>query len=104
MVPAYLLSACLARTTGTAPARPSIVGREDELAVLDEAFRAAAEENRCQIVTIFGPAGVGKSRLLKEFLERVAGDATTLKGRCLSYGEGVTYWPIGEVVRAAAGS
>ena len=60
-------------------------------------------EHRCHIVTIFGPAGVGKSRLLKEFLERVGGDATTLKGRCLSYGEGVTYWPIGEVVRAAAG-
>ena len=55
------------------------------------------------MVTIFGPAGVGKSRLLKEFLERVGSDATTLKGRCLSYGEGVTYWPIGEVVRAAAG-
>ncbi len=104
LVPAYLLLGVSGQDDGYSRRLDlPIVGREDELAVLDEAFRAAAEENRCQIVTIFGPAGVGKSRLLKEFLERVAGDATTLKGRCLSYGEGVTYWPIGEVVRAAAG-
>ena len=80
-----------------------IVGREEELGVLHDAFHAAVTERRCHMVTVFGPAGVGKSRLLKEFLERAGGDATTLKGRCLSYGEGVTYWPIGEVVRAAAG-
>ncbi len=104
LVPAYLLLGVSGQDDGYSRRLDlPIVGREAELAVLDEAFRAAAEENRCQIVTIFGPAGVGKSRLLKEFLERVAGDATTLKGRCLSYGEGVTYWPIGEVVRAAAG-
>ena len=104
LVPAYLLLGVSGQDDGYSRRLDlPIVGREAELAVLDEAFRAAAEENRCQIVTIFGPAGVGKSRLLKEFLERVGGDATTLKGRCLSYGEGVTYWPIGEVVRAAAG-
>ena len=104
LVPAYLLLGVSAQDDGYSRRLDlPIVGREAELAALDEAFRAAAEENRCQIVTIFGPAGVGKSRLLKEFLDRVGSDATTLKGRCLSYGEGVTYWPIGEVVRAAAG-
>jgi class 3 adenylate cyclase/tetratricopeptide (TPR) repeat protein len=79
-----------------------IVGRENELRTLQEAFDRAVAEGRCHIATIFGPAGVGKSRLLKEFLERVGDDAATLKGRCLSYGEGVTYWPIGEVVRSSA--
>ena len=104
LVPAYLLLGVSGKDDGYSRRLDlPIVGREVELAVLHEAFHAAVAEARCHIVTIFGPAGVGKSRLLKEFLERVGSDATTLKGRCLSYGEGVTYWPIGEVVRAAAG-
>ena len=104
LVPAYLLIGVSGQDDGYSRRLDlPIVGREDELAILHEAFRRSVEQNRCHIVTVFGPAGVGKSRLLKEFLERVSADATTLKGRCLSYGEGVTYWPIGEVVRAAAG-
>ena len=58
--------------SGLPPDPAEFVGREPELAVLHEAYRAAVEDNRCHIVTIFGPAGVGKSRLLKEFLERDA--------------------------------
>ena len=74
LVPAYLLLGVSGQDDGYSRRLDlPIVGREAELAVLDEAFRAAAEENRCQIVTIFGPAGVGKSRLLKEFLERIGG-------------------------------
>jgi class 3 adenylate cyclase/tetratricopeptide (TPR) repeat protein len=103
-VPAYLLVGVSGQDDGYSRRLDlPIVGREHELAALEDAFHAAVAEDRCHIVTIFGPAGVGKSRLLKEFLERAGSDATTLKGRCLSYGEGVTYWPIGEVVRAAAG-
>ncbi len=54
-------------------------------------------------MTVFGHAGVGKSRLLAEFLHRAPSSAARLHGRCLSYGEGITYWPIGEMVRHAAG-
>ena len=104
LVPAYLLIGVSGQDDGYSRRLDlPIVGREDELAILHDAFRQSVEQSRCHIVTVFGPAGVGKSRLLKEFLERVSADAATLKGRCLSYGEGVTYWPIGEVVRAAAG-
>jgi tetratricopeptide (TPR) repeat protein len=52
---------------------------------------------------LLGTAGVGKSRLVAEFIAAEEADATVLRGRCLSYGEGITYWPIGEIVRAAAG-
>ncbi|MEO8423222.1 MAG: adenylate/guanylate cyclase domain-containing protein [Actinomycetota bacterium] len=104
LVPAYLLLGVSGQDDGYSRRLDlPIVGREHELGVLQEAFGSAVAEQRCHIVTVFGPAGVGKSRLLKEFLERIGSDASTLKGRCLSYGEGVTYWPIGEVVRAAAG-
>jgi len=54
-------------------------------------------------VTVLGPAGVGKSRLAAEFLAEVGEQATVLRGRCLSYGEGITYWPVTELLRAAAG-
>ncbi len=50
-----------------------------------------------------GDAGVGKSRLVRELIADVEGVAVALRGRCLSYGEGITFWPIGEIVRAAAG-
>ncbi|MGZ4151313.1 MAG: ATP-binding protein, partial [Actinomycetota bacterium] len=80
-----------------------IVGREHELELLRGTLEEAVETQRCHLVTIFGPAGVGKSRLIREFLDRASPEATTLIGRCLSYGEGITYWPIGEIVRQAAG-
>ena len=71
--------------------------------MLEHTLEHAIEQGRCHIVTIFGPAGAGKSRLIREFLDRVSLRATTLTGRCLSYGEGITYWPIGEMLRQAAG-
>ncbi len=103
-VPAYLLRGVSGRDDGYSRRLDlPIVGREDELRLLRDSFDQAVASDRCHLVTVFAPAGTGKSRLLREFLDRVAADATTLKGRCLSYGEGVTYWPIGEVVREAAG-
>ena len=54
-------------------------------------------------MTVLGPAGVGKSRLVDEFTDGLAGRATVLRGRCLSYGEGITYWPLSELVRDLAG-
>jgi class 3 adenylate cyclase/tetratricopeptide (TPR) repeat protein len=103
-VPAYLLRGVSNRDPGYSRRLDlPIVGREAELSKLEHTLERAIEERRCHVVTIFGPAGAGKSRLIREFLDRVSLRATTLTGRCLSYGDGITYWPIGEVVRQAAG-
>jgi predicted ATPase len=80
-----------------------LVGREEELALLERAFRRAVRERRCVLFTLLGEAGVGKSRLVAEFVARTGQDATALSGRCLSYGEGITFWPVAEVVRQACG-
>jgi class 3 adenylate cyclase/tetratricopeptide (TPR) repeat protein len=80
-----------------------IVGRELELSLLANALEEAWRTRTCRLVTIVAPAGVGKSRMLREFLERTEESATQLRGRCLSYGDGITFWPLGEMARAAAG-
>ncbi len=95
-----------ALTTG-APGRilrmaSPMVGRRRELAALRRAFDLAIADQGCRLVTIVAPAGVGKSRLVEEFLDGLS-DATVLRGRCLAYGEGITYFPVLEVVRQAAG-
>jgi class 3 adenylate cyclase/tetratricopeptide (TPR) repeat protein len=79
-----------------------LVGRDRELALLREAFHQAAEEPACRLVTVLGAPGVGKSRLAGEFIDWLADRATVLRGRCLQYGDGITYWPVAEVVREAA--
>jgi class 3 adenylate cyclase/tetratricopeptide (TPR) repeat protein len=73
------------------------VGRERELAILKEAWDRVRSEQRCELVTVVGDAGVGKSRLAAEGLASM--DATVLRGRCPPYGEGITYWPIVEVLK-----
>ena len=75
------------------------VGREWELRQLGSAFRRALDEPTSYLFTIFGTAGIGKSRLAREFTRGIAEEATVLSGRCLSYGEGITFWPIGEMLR-----
>ncbi len=79
-----------------------MVGRERELARLRQAFEAAVADRSCQLFTVLGTPGVGKSRLVEEFLGSL-GEATVLRGRCLPYGEGITFFPVGEVVKEAAG-
>jgi class 3 adenylate cyclase len=79
-----------------------MVGRGGELALLGHEFDRAASDRSCQLFTILGQAGVGKSRLVQEFLASV-GRARVLRGRCLPYGEGITYFPVIEVVKEAAG-
>ena len=73
------------------------VGRVRELALLREAWERVRAEQRCELVTVVGDAGVGKSRLAAELLASV--DATVVRGRCLPYGEGITYWPVVEVLK-----
>ena len=80
-----------------------MVGRRSELALLTQSYERAVSQRACQLFTLLGAAGVGKSRLVAEFLASVSGEAAVLRGRCLPYGEGITYWPIAEAVRSAAG-
>jgi class 3 adenylate cyclase/tetratricopeptide (TPR) repeat protein len=80
-----------------------MVGRVGELELLTGALDRARSSGHTELVTVFGPAGVGKSRLLREFLARAGNEVWSLRGRCLSYGDGITFWPLGEVVRSAAG-
>jgi class 3 adenylate cyclase/tetratricopeptide (TPR) repeat protein len=78
------------------------VGREADLDLLHNTFERTMRDRRAQLVTIYGHPGVGKSRLAREFVAGLEG-ATILAGRCLPYGEGITYWPLAEMVKAAAG-
>jgi class 3 adenylate cyclase/tetratricopeptide (TPR) repeat protein len=73
------------------------VGRERELTLLRVAWERARTGQRCELVTVVGEAGVGKSRLVAEALASL--DATIARGRCLPYGEGITYWPVVEVLK-----
>ena len=75
-----------------------LVGRERERRRLWRAFEDAVADRTCHLFTLLGPAGMGKSRLVADFLDRVRGDADVLRGRCLSYGEGITYWPLVEML------
>ncbi len=78
-----------------------MVGRARELGLLRQAFERAVSESACHLFTVLGPAGVGKTRLVAELVAGLHGEAATLSGRCLSYGEGITYWPLVEVFREA---
>ena len=82
--------------------RAPLVGRDNELELLENTFKRSLRDSRAHLFTIYGEAGVGKSRLAREFLDGVE-RASVLIGRALPYGEGVTYWPLGEMVKAAAG-
>ena len=79
-----------------------LVGREAELALLEAEFDAV--ESRLQVGHGRGRAGVGKSRLVAELFERVGGRARVARGACLSYGEGITFWAIAQIVRELPGS
>jgi class 3 adenylate cyclase/tetratricopeptide (TPR) repeat protein len=78
-----------------------LVGRGDELARLRDTFERVVSERVCRLVTVVGPPGIGKSRLAREVAEDLRENATVLTGRCLSYGEGITYWPLREIFAAA---
>jgi class 3 adenylate cyclase/tetratricopeptide (TPR) repeat protein len=81
---------------------PPFVGRDRELRLVKELFHTSAEEKRPQLVSVTGIAGIGKSRLAWEFYKYFDGLADTIywhRGRCLAYGEGVTYWALADMVR-----
>ena len=80
-----------------------LIGRDRELRQLETALDQVTVNETCQLFTVLGPAGVGKSRLVHEFLRSVRPDAQVLRGRCLPYGERVGLWPVAETIRQAAG-
>ena len=102
-VPAWQLRQVLSDTAGHERNLDSpMVGRTKELELFTRGLERARHERTSHLFTLLGPAGVGKSRLVREFLGG-ADDATVLRGRCLSYGEGITYYALGEIVRQATG-
>src|SRR5207248_7713249 len=80
-----------------------IVGRDHELALAEQAFERAVREQSCSLFTVFGSAGVGKSRLTQEVIRSLEARATVSRGRCLPYGRGITFWPLIEIVHGMAG-
>ena len=88
------------------PSPTPFVGRADELQLLEGAFRRALRERSVQLVTVTGEPGVGKTRIVEELsarLEELPELIRWRQGRCLPYGEGVSYWALGEIVKAEAG-
>ena len=82
------------------------VGRDDELRLLKDLFHATIRERRARLVSVIGPAGIGKSRLAWEFLKYVDGLSDLVwwhDGRSPAYGEGISFWALGEMVRARCG-
>ncbi len=96
----------LIRPRGAEGLRHVFVGRETELELLRATYRRAAAHAEPHLVTIVGEPGVGKTRLVRELWEMLAEEEPVpvrRTGRCLAYGDGITYWPIGEVLREHLG-
>src|SRR5215212_3280553 len=79
-----------------------IVGRDEELKAIDLALREVSDTRTPRLITIIGDAGIGKSRLAQEVIARAGAGSSVVRGRCLAYGEGITFWPLREMVGEAA--
>ena len=85
---------------------PPFVGRDDELRLIKDLFHATSRERRARLVSVIGPAGIGKTRLAWEFLKYLDGLVETVRyhdGRSPAYGDGISFWALGEMVRRRAG-
>jgi predicted ATPase/class 3 adenylate cyclase len=102
-VMAHRLVSVLPGAQGTARPTPQRVDRDSELAALDAILAATLSERSCELICVLGSAGVGKSRLAHDFSARAARHAVVLEGRCLPYGEGITFWPVAQIVKQACG-
>ena len=94
---AYRLVALTGEAGRTRRLDAPLVGRTRESRLLADAWERVRSERACALFTVLGTAGVGKSRLAREFLDGL--DATVVTSRCLSYGEGITYWPVVEIAK-----
>ncbi len=96
----------LMRSRGVGGLARSFVGRDEQLQQLISAYRRSVERSSPVLVTIAGDPGVGKTRLVRELWERLAEERPEplrRTGRCLAYGQGITYWPLGEVLKEHLG-
>ena len=105
-VPIWLAKDAVARH-GVPVDRPAapFVGRENDLALLKQTYSRVLRESSVQLVTIVGEPGIGKTRLVRElrsFVEQGSDGPLWHQGRCLAYGEGITFWALGEIVKAHA--
>ena len=100
-VPAYRVVR-VGHRSSTTSATP-FVGRAEELGRLRATLATTVASGRAALVSVVGDAGVGKSRLIREFAEQAAETALVLRGRCLPYGNGITFWPLNEAVGGTAG-
>lgn len=102
-VPAYRLVS-LRGLEGPARRRDAaIVGRDEELLAIDHTLGEVVQTGSARLITLIGDAGIGKSRLAREVIARVGAGARVVRSRCLAYGDGITYWPLREMVSEAAG-
>ena len=101
-VPAYKLVS-IPSAPSQEPATFPLIGRDSELALLTRELERAVDDRECRLVTLLGDPGVGKSRLVGEFSAAVGAEADVFGGRCLAYGRGITFWPLAEALRQAAG-
>ena len=103
-VPAYKVTGVIPHALGVSRnLEAPLIGRDRELRLITEAFDRAHTQGSCELVTLFGAAGAGKSRVTAEFISTIEGEVTVLQGRCLPYGEGITYFPIAEAIKGATG-
>jgi predicted ATPase/class 3 adenylate cyclase len=101
-VPAYRLIAVSGTDDGARRHERPLVGRERELSLLQAELDLARARPACRLVTVIATAGVGKSRLIEAFAHRSAPEVRFVRGRCLPYGRGITFWPLLEVMRGLA--
>jgi class 3 adenylate cyclase len=95
----------IAADSNAALLRAPLIGRDEELALLTSIYDRVAADGRPHLVTLYGQPGVGKSRLTFEFLASLAARESpprVVRGRCLSYGSGVTFWPLAEILKGQA--
>ena len=96
----------LMRPRGVGGLRRAFVGRDEEMGMLERVYQEVEDQRKPQLVTILGEAGVGKTRLLRELWDRFSRrspEPLRRTGRCLSYGQGITYWPLAEVLKEHLG-
>ena len=96
----------LMRPRGVSGLMRAFVGREGELDLLQATYKRVVAESRPHLVTVMGDPGVGKTRLVRELWERLGAESPEplrRTGRCLPYGHGITYWPLGEIVKEQFG-
>jgi len=100
-VPAYRLVSARGLDGNVRRSDTPIVGRDAELAAMTRVYREVVDGPAVRLVTVIGDAGVGKSRLVHEVVTRITAGAAVLRGRCLPYGDGITFWPLRGMLGAA---